>query len=174
MNRLKNEKGFTLIEIIAVLIILGILAAVAIPKYFDLQDDAAKSALKQALSEMVARDNLMWSKYKTRGYVDHDENPATADIQLNLEASGTAGSLNDIATVIGSTTDTINGTAGYYTFGDFGVDSLPTNGADLATVVSKNFTAYAKLTRKGATDSQPGQWDTGGAIFYDADDNVIQ
>ena len=36
-NLVKNEEGFTLVEIIAVLVILGILAAVAIPKYFDLQ-----------------------------------------------------------------------------------------------------------------------------------------
>ena len=33
----RNQKGFTLIEIIAVLVILGVLAAVAIPKYQDLK-----------------------------------------------------------------------------------------------------------------------------------------
>ena len=31
-----GQKGFTLIEIVMVLVLLGILAAVAVPKYFDL------------------------------------------------------------------------------------------------------------------------------------------
>lgn len=43
-KKLSNQKGFTLIEIIAVLVILGILAAVAIPKYQDLQHDAQQNA----------------------------------------------------------------------------------------------------------------------------------
>jgi prepilin-type N-terminal cleavage/methylation domain-containing protein len=64
-NPLGNQKGFTLIEIIAVLIILGILAAVAIPKYFELQDDAAKAALKRAVAELNARENMAWAKYKS-------------------------------------------------------------------------------------------------------------
>lgn len=43
-NVLRNEQGFTLIEIIAVLVILGLLAVVAVPKYLDLQTDAAEKA----------------------------------------------------------------------------------------------------------------------------------
>lgn len=39
-----NEKGFTLIELIMVIVILGILAVVAIPRYQDLRTEAALAA----------------------------------------------------------------------------------------------------------------------------------
>jgi len=61
-NVLESQKGFTLVEIIAVLVILGILAAVAIPKYFNLQEEARTKALDAALGEGIGRVNQHFAK----------------------------------------------------------------------------------------------------------------
>ncbi len=58
---LRNERGFTLIEIIAVLVILGILAATAVPKYINLQDEARASAAQAAIAEVKARSMLYYA-----------------------------------------------------------------------------------------------------------------
>ena len=51
---MKNQKGFTLIELIMVTIILGILAAVAIPRYTSTVDKAEAAAEDAVISSIEA------------------------------------------------------------------------------------------------------------------------
>lgn len=53
-ENLRNRRGFTLIELIAVIVILAVLAGVALPKYFDYAAQAKVSACKGALGGMRA------------------------------------------------------------------------------------------------------------------------
>lgn len=57
-----NNRGFTLIEIVMVLVLLGILAAVAVPKYYDLKAKAEEQTAKAVVSEYQARLNAKFAE----------------------------------------------------------------------------------------------------------------
>lgn len=65
MNRRVN--GFTLIELVIVIIVLGVLAATAIPKFINLQDDANRSALKGQFGAFESAVKLYHSGWLVAG-----------------------------------------------------------------------------------------------------------
>jgi MSHA pilin protein MshA len=64
---MKKQAGFTLIELVIVIIILGILAVTAAPKFLNLQDDAKKAAADGVLAAVQSSAQLVYSKAALEG-----------------------------------------------------------------------------------------------------------
>ena len=59
---MKRSAGFTLIELVIVIIILGILAVTAAPKFLNLQDDAKKAAADGVKAAVASSAQIVYSK----------------------------------------------------------------------------------------------------------------
>ena len=79
MKKLNNKNGFTLIELIMVMIILGVLAAVAIPRYMDTIDNAEIASEDAVISNIgVALENYGVHKLIDAGRAIWPDNPFDA------------------------------------------------------------------------------------------------
>lgn len=82
---MSNKKGFTLVEILIVVIILGILAAIVVPQFADASDDAKLSNLKSNLQTVRAQLELYRLQHGGNNY------PTTvAQLTSRTNLAGTA------------------------------------------------------------------------------------
>ena len=62
--RTNYQKGFTMIELISVMVIMGVMVSVAIKKFDLLSDNASITALTSGIRELNTRETVAWSKVK--------------------------------------------------------------------------------------------------------------
>jgi MSHA pilin protein MshA len=135
--KLGKQQGFTLIELVMVIVILGILAAVALPKFADLGGDAKRAKLQGALGSVRSASAIIHSKALIDG------TSASASSTVTVEG-GT------VATVYGFPASTAIATAAGLSATDYTITESSGTTTIKPTSSTCAFT-YAQATASSAT-----------------------
>lgn len=81
---MQKQSGFTLIELVVVIIVLGILAVTAAPKFIDLQNDARAATLEGVKASIQGANSMVFAKSAIAGFEDQDAKSAN---KINVDGT---------------------------------------------------------------------------------------
>jgi prepilin-type N-terminal cleavage/methylation domain-containing protein len=96
---IQNQNGFTFVEVIAVLVILGILSAFAVPKFYAMQDDANEKALEGAVAELNGQVTASYFLNLMENQAKGDYEGYSGDIGPEFVITGQAKNKPDSGTI---------------------------------------------------------------------------
>ena len=100
-----KQKGFTIIELVVVIVILGILAAVAFPKFQDLSGDAKQAVVNGAKAALVSAAVISYSKNQgTKQTLATIQGQVSADSNISFAGTCAAATVSYVGTPAASAT----------------------------------------------------------------------
>ncbi|MDA3971171.1 MAG: prepilin-type N-terminal cleavage/methylation domain-containing protein [Desulfobulbaceae bacterium] len=167
LGPLANQKGFTLIEMVIVIILLGLLSSMAIPHYLNIQKEAKIAATKGKLSAIrggleLAHAKILVSGINTGATGDNPDWPTLAEVQRNeLFLSTRPDSIRNLPFVRGHGSSTVVNEA-------LPVVNLP----DMAARMAAQPAGVSSRTMNEATSSERIASEESGWAYYPGDERT--
>lgn len=70
---MKHQSGFTLIELVIVIVLLGVLAAIAVPRFVNLEDDAQAATLKSTAAAITSAMSINYAGCAVNSHTPGDD-----------------------------------------------------------------------------------------------------